>query len=132
MYLSRFKRWSLTDKLDSYIYWELRKSVFHTTLDIYKDYFKGCLTWCKGFMQAYCDQRQFALVHLSLKEVAAFVRHKVLWPRSFLIFVVWMNWRTFCLHWKPPTATKRPSCINTQEENQDKYNHNKTKSSLIT
>ena len=28
MYLSRFKMWSLIDKLDSYIYEELRKSVF--------------------------------------------------------------------------------------------------------
>ena len=28
MYLSRFKMWSSIDKLDSYIYEELRKSVF--------------------------------------------------------------------------------------------------------
>ena len=30
-------------------------------------------SWCKGFSQAYCDQRQFVLVHLSLQEAAAFV-----------------------------------------------------------
>ena len=32
----------------------------------------------KGFMQAYYDQRQFALVYLSLEEVAAFVHCRVL------------------------------------------------------
>ena len=31
----------------------------------------------------------FALVHLSLEEAAAFVRHWVLWPRSFMVFIVW-------------------------------------------
>ena len=30
-------------------------------------------TLCKGFSQAYCDRRQFSLVHLSLLEVAVFV-----------------------------------------------------------
>ena len=50
-------------------------------------------TWCKGIIHEYCDQRH-ALVHLSLEEVAAFVRRKVLWPKSFLIFIVWMNCKT--------------------------------------
>ena len=48
--------------------------------------------WCKGIIHEYCDQRH-ALVHLSLEEVAAFVRRRVLWP-SFLIFIVWMNCKT--------------------------------------
>ena len=85
---------------------QISRSVFHaypsylcrgsflTTLDIYKDYFKGRLTWCKGFIDAYCGRRQFTLVHLSLEEVTTFVRRRVLWPRNFLIFIVWMNWRT--------------------------------------
>ena len=34
---------------------------FLTTLNIYKDYFKGRhkigATWCKSFIQAYCDRR---------------------------------------------------------------------------
>ena len=30
-------------------------------------------TLCRGFSQAYCDRRQFSLVHLSLLEVAVFV-----------------------------------------------------------
>ena len=67
---------------------------FLTTLDIYKDYLKGCLTGCKGFINAYCDRRQSTIVHFSLEEVAAFIRHRVLWPRNFLIFIMWMNWRT--------------------------------------
>ena len=45
-------------------------------------------TWCKGFSQAYCDWRQFALVHPSLQEVVAFVHCRVLyqgvsWSLSF-------------------------------------------------
>ena len=28
---------------------------FLTTLDIYMDYFKGCLKWCKVIIHAYCD-----------------------------------------------------------------------------
>ena len=46
-------------------------------------------------LQAYYDRRQFSLVHHSLEETAVFVRRRVLWPMSFLIFIVWMNWRTF-------------------------------------
>ena len=66
---------------------QISRSVFHaypsyvfrfsflTTLYIYKDYFKGHLRWCKGFIHAYCDRRQFALIHLSLKEAATIVCH---------------------------------------------------------
>ena len=109
MYLLRFNIWSSTNSsiaisienyeiqfsrfvCHAYLSYVFRFS-FLTTLDIYKDYFKGCLTWCKSFILAYCDYRQFALVHLSLEEVATFVRRKILWLRSFLIFIVWMNWR---------------------------------------
>ena len=36
----------------------------------------------------------YALVHLSFVKTTAFVSRRVLWPKSFLIFIVWMNWRT--------------------------------------
>ena len=48
---------------------------FLTTLDIYNDYFNGRLNLCKGFIDAYSDRRQFALIHLSLKEAATIVCH---------------------------------------------------------
>ena len=65
MYLSRFNMWSSTNNstavsIENYEI-QISRSVFHaypsylcrvsflTTLDIYKDYFKGCQTWCKGF-----------------------------------------------------------------------------------
>ena len=35
-----------------------------------------------------------ALVHYSCEEVAVYVHLWVLWPSIFLIFIVWMNWRT--------------------------------------
>ena len=94
MYLSRFNIWNSTNSstvvsIENYKI-HISKLVFHaypsyvfrfsflTTLDIYMDYFKGRLKWCKGFIDAYCDQKQFALVHLSLKEAAAVVCHRVL------------------------------------------------------
>ena len=73
---------------------------FLTTLDIYKDYFKGRLTWCNLMQRFYASilwPKTYALVHFSLKKAAAFVCRRVLWPRSFLIFIVWMNWRTLQL-----------------------------------
>ena len=45
-------------------------------------------------LHAYCDWKQFALVRLSLEEATASIHHWVLWPKSFLIFIVWINWRT--------------------------------------
>ena len=66
---------------------------FLTTLNIYKDYFKGCqrLRKCKT---KFCSCKlwpeiEFILVHLSFEEVAVFVHLRVLWPMSFLIFIVW-------------------------------------------
>ena len=62
---------------------------FLTILDIYKDYFKGhhkvvaivvtCIVW---------QETEFALVHLSLCRSYCVFTPRVLWPRSFLIFIV--------------------------------------------
>ena len=54
---------------------------FLTTLNIYKDCFKGLTTdatQCKSFSQAYCESEVYALVHLSIQEVVVFVHRKVL------------------------------------------------------
>ena len=51
----------------------LYKISFLTTLDIYKDYFKDRLTWCKVIIHAYSNRRQFALVHhLSCRSYCVF------------------------------------------------------------
>ena len=103
MYLLRFNIQSSTDSsttvsIKNYEI-QISRSIFHAypsyvfrfsfliTLNIYKDYFKSHLTWCKGFIHAYYDWRQSTLFHLSLEEATAFVSHMVLWPRSFLIFI---------------------------------------------
>ena len=62
---------------------------FLTTVDIYKDYFKGrhkvvaiivtCIVW---------PEIEIALVHLSLCRSYCVFTLRVLWPRSFLIFIV--------------------------------------------
>ena len=62
---------------------------FLTTLDIYKDYFKGhheemqsdntCILW---------SDAEIALVHRSLCRSYCVFTLMVLWPRSFLIFIV--------------------------------------------
>ena len=62
---------------------------FLTTLDIYKDYFKGrhkvvaiivtCIVWL---------ETKIALIHLSLRRSYYVFTLRVLWPRSFLIFIV--------------------------------------------
>ena len=62
---------------------------FLTTLDIYKDYFKGrhkmmqknntCIVW---------PEVEIALVHYSLCRSYCVFMPRVLWPRSFLIFIV--------------------------------------------
>ena len=111
MYLSRFKMWSSIDSLiavsiENYENHFFR-TIFHaypsyvfrfsflTTLDIYiRIIFRAVIRWLHLLLQAYCDRRQFALVYLSLEETVVFVCRRVLWLRSFLIFVVWMNWKT--------------------------------------
>ena len=67
----------------------LCKVSFLTTLDIYKDYFKGrhkivaiivtCIVW---------PETEIALIHLSLRRSYYVFTLRVLWPRSFLIFIV--------------------------------------------
>ena len=75
---------------------------FLITLDIQKDCFKSRQTvhklhkhWANS-VQANCDRRQssWPSSSLSLGEVAVYLHHRVLWPSIFLIFIVWMNWRT--------------------------------------
>ena len=73
LYLLRFNIRNLTDisiavSIENYEI-QISRSMFHTypsylykisflkTLDIYKNYFKGRLTWCKVFIDAYCDRR---------------------------------------------------------------------------
>ena len=55
---------------------------FLTTLDIYKDYFKSCRA-CIVWQNAKSD-----LLHHSLWRNYCVFTPRVLWPRSFLIFIV--------------------------------------------
>ena len=67
----------------------LSKVFFLTTLNIYKDYFKGrhkvmqkdntCIVW---------PETKIALVHHSLCRSYCVFMPRVLWPRNFLIFIV--------------------------------------------
>ena len=56
IYENQFFRFDFT-----HIHVYLFRLSFLTTLNIYKDYFKGHYkvdeTWCKGFIQAYCNRR---------------------------------------------------------------------------
>ena len=66
---------------------------FLTTQNIYKDYFKGRqrLRKCEAKLCS-CKlwpKTKFVLVHLSFEEATVFVHLRVLWPRSFVIFIVW-------------------------------------------
>ena len=65
---------------------------FLTTLDIYKNYFKGRHKWCKGccnccYMHIATGDK-IVLVHLSLFRSYCVFTPRVLWPMSFLIFIV--------------------------------------------
>jgi len=55
---------------------------FLTILDIYKDYFKGRRTYIVW------PEEEIALVHYSLWRSYYIFTQRVLWPRSFLIFIV--------------------------------------------
>ena len=66
----------------------LRRVFFLTTLDIYKDYFKGHLKWCKVIVHTNCDWRHFVPVHHILSRSYCVFALRVLWPRSFLVFIV--------------------------------------------
>ena len=99
----------LTDNLSIEVYKiQISRSVFHTypsylcrisflaILDIYKDYFKGHPSWCNLMQSDY-----------SLKLLPETICHnssfswrshcvcapRVSSPKSFLIFIVWMNWK---------------------------------------
>ena len=66
---------------------------FLTTLNIYKDYFKGRQRLRK-YEAKFCScklwlETKFALVYLSLEEAVVFVCLRILWPGSFVIFIVW-------------------------------------------
>ena len=57
---------------------------FLTTLNIYKNIFRGCYrltvdaTQCKSFLQAYCEPETYALSHISFQEATVFVHCRVL------------------------------------------------------
>ena len=78
---------------------------FLTTLNIYKDYFKGRqrlhkLHKCEA---KFCScklwpETEYTLVHLSLEEVVVLVHHMVLWPKSFLIFIMWWTEELYSQH----------------------------------
>ena len=93
IYLSRFKMWSSTaisienyenqffkfDFMHIHVY--LYRVSFLTTLDIYKDYFKGRLIWWNLMQRFYASilwSKTYALIHLSLKEANAFVHRRIL------------------------------------------------------
>ena len=78
---------------------------FLITLDIYKDYFKGCKRWHKlrECRAKFCScklwsETKFDLVHLSLEEAVVFVHLRDLWPRSLLIFIEWWTEKLCCQH----------------------------------
>ena len=75
---------------------------FLTTLNIYKDYFKGRQRLCK-WKTKFCSCKlwpeiEFALVYLSFEEIVVFVHLRVLWPRSFVIFIVWWTEELYSQH----------------------------------
>ena len=79
------------------------------TLDIYKYYFKGrkrwhklYKCWAKFWSSKLWPETEFALVYLSCEEAAMFVYRRVLWPRSFLIFIMW---------WTEEFCSQHPSLI---------------------
>ena len=70
---------------------------FLITSNIYKNYFKGHHSWCNWMQKFFISilwQEIYALVHFSLQEATVFVHRKVLWPSNYMIFIVYMNWRT--------------------------------------
>ena len=64
---------------------------FLTTLDIYKNYFNGRQRWCNLMHSHYAFklwlETEFALVHHILSRSYCVFAPRVLWPRSFLIFI---------------------------------------------
>ena len=129
LHLSRLKNyWSswLNNKLNRWLSIEVYetqffRAVFHPileyvfrlsfliTLNIYKDYVEGCQRLRKLHK---CDAKscscklwpktKLTLVHLSFEKVVVFVHHRVLWPRSFLIFIMW---------WTEELCSQHPSQV---------------------
>ena len=72
-YENQFFRFDFT-----YIHVYVFRLSFLTTLNIYKDYIlRAIMRLLHLLLQVYCDWRQFALVNLSLKKAAVFVRRRV-------------------------------------------------------
>ena len=91
LYLLRITKLGFPD-LVTHIYEYLCKVSFLTTLDIYKDYFKSCHKRCK-VMQSdnICilwPEAKISLTHHSFCRSYCVFTPRVLWPRSFLIFIV--------------------------------------------
>ena len=110
MYLSRFNIWSSIDSstavsIENYKF-QIFRSIFHAypnyvfrfyflrTLGIFKDYFKGrqevvaLVVICIWWLETIYPSSSFSW------RSCCICTPKVLWPTSFLIFIVWMNWRT--------------------------------------
>ena len=65
---------------------------FLRILDIYKNYFKVRKRWC-NLMKSHCARKlwletEFALIHNILSRSYCVFAPRVLWPKSFLIFIV--------------------------------------------
>ena len=58
--------------------------------------------WAKFCSSKLWPKTKFALVHLSYEEVVIFVHRRVLWPRSFLIFIMW---------WTEELYNQQPSLV---------------------
>ena len=75
---------------------------FLTTLDIYKDYFKSRHKWCKVMQSDYTcilwPETELALVHHILYRSYCVFTPRVLWPRSFQIFIVGWNEELYSQH----------------------------------
>ena len=90
---------------------------FLTTLDIYKDYFKSRCRWCKVLQKnnpcILWPETKIALVHHIFCRSCCVFMPRVLWPRSFLIFIVgWIE--ELCSQHLPQVSvlvTYRDPCI---------------------
>ena len=104
-----FNSWQLSKEAISIENYEIliSRSVFHAypsylcrvpfliTLNIYKDYFKGRLRWCNLMQSDY----SLKLWPKTICPSSSFPWRScyVCAPRSFWIFIIWMNWRTLQL-----------------------------------
>ena len=122
IYLSRFNIWSLIDSstVESIENYEIQifRSVFHaypsylcrvsflTTLDIYNDYFKGHLCWCKG-----C--RTCCYMHIVTKDnlpYFIFLLKKLLRLYVIRFCIQWASWFSSC-RWTEELCSQHPSQV---------------------